>query len=156
MPHGGVRTLTTPGMDVVRSSAGPMATSLRDIELFTKTVMRAQPWKYDSAAISLPWMDRERKAKLRIGLVLDNGVNTPTPPVRRGLAKAANLLRAHDDFELVPITLPNVGQIYGDLLQYFTLDGAKVRRTSPPQACAVQTNTARVELPQALRPDRRT
>lgn len=129
VPHSGVRDLTTPGMEVIRSSAGPMATSLRDITLFLKTTMQTPTWQYDSTVISFPWVSLPLKPCLRIGLAYDNGVHTPTPPVRRGLKEAADLLRASDSVEIVEIDLPNVGQIYSDLLRYFTLDGAKV---SPP------------------------
>ena len=120
-----------------------MATSLRDIELFMETIMRAQTWKYDNATIPIAWKEVERKAKLKIGLVQDNGVHTPTPPVRRGLAKAANLLQARENIEMVPITLPNVGEIYSDLLRYFTLDGAKVSKPSSDQNPAFKTDNSR-------------
>ncbi|KAF1974861.1 amidase [Bimuria novae-zelandiae CBS 107.79] len=125
VPHSGVRELTTPGMEVVRSSAGPMATSLRDISLFVKTVMQTPTSHYDSAVIPIPWTSLRPNERLRIGLVLDNGVHTPTPPVRRGFRKAADLLRASSKIDLVPMILPNVPQIHADLLAYFTLDGAK-------------------------------
>lgn len=114
-------------MDVVLSSAGPMATSLRDITLFMSTTMQAHTWQYDSTVIPLPWMNLQLKPTLRIGLVLDNGVHTPTPPIRRALHQVADLLRANSSIELIPLELPNVAENISDLLKYFTLDGAQVR-----------------------------
>ncbi|KAG9785285.1 amidase, partial [Aureobasidium melanogenum] len=127
VPHEGVRDLTTPGTDGVRSSAGPMATSLRDVILFLKTIMQADTWRYDSTVVSVPWvnLNLEPKAKLRIGLVLDDGMHTPSPPVRRGLKRAADLLQLNQNIELVPLVLPNVKEHYVDLIRYWTLLGSE-------------------------------
>ena len=134
VPHGGVRDLTTPGTDGVRSSAGPMATSLRDIALFLKIIMQAEAWKYDSTVISVPWTNQKPKEKLRIGLVLDDGIYTPSPPVRRGLRKAADLLQKSNRVEIVPLILPNVMEHYGDLIKYWTLLGNEASSTTIPMS----------------------
>lgn len=126
VPHGGVRDLTTPGTDGVRSTAGPLATSFRDISLFLKTIMQMGTWKYDSTVISVPWTNSIPKNKVRIGLVLDEGIYTPSPPVRRGLEIVSNLLKTSESIEIVPLSLPNVKEHYGDLIKYFTLLGNKV------------------------------
>jgi len=54
VPHDGVRDLTVPGTDGVRSSAGPMATSMRDCALFLKSIAEGETWRYDSTVISMP------------------------------------------------------------------------------------------------------
>lgn len=126
VPHGGVRDLAVPGTDGVRSAAGPMATSVRDCHLFMKAVMEAETWRYDSTVVSVPWRQLEVKEKLRIGVVRDNGVQTPSPPVRRGLNKALQLLQESDQIETVSLTLPGVGEIYQDLVQYFAPLGTEV------------------------------
>lgn len=131
IPHGGVRDLTVPGTDGVRSTVGPMATSIRDCSLFIRSIMQADTWKYDSTVVSLPWRNLAIKRKLRIGLVEDVGVYTPSPPVRRGLREAADLLRRSNQVDIVPITLPNVKEYYEDLVRYFTLLGSDVRYMSP-------------------------
>ncbi|OTA00037.1 fatty-acid amide hydrolase, putative [Trichoderma parareesei] len=111
--------------DGVRSTVGPLATTLRDCALFLRTVMQAGTWRYDSNVVSLPWKNVKRKERLRIGLVEDDGVYTPVPPVRRGLKKAGDLLRMSEQVEIVPLTLPNVQDHYEDLLSYFTLSGSE-------------------------------
>ncbi len=63
VPHGGVRDLTPPGTDGVRSTAGPMATSLRDFSLFLKSILEAGTWMYDSTSVSVPWIDLRPRAK---------------------------------------------------------------------------------------------
>lgn len=129
VPHGGVRDLNPPGTDGVRSTAGPMATSLRDCSLFLKSILQADTWKYDSTSISVPWIDLKPKNKLRIGVALNDGVYTPSPPVRRGLKQAVDLLRDNNDIEIVPVNLPDVKLHYQDFVSYMTLSGSDV---SPP------------------------
>lgn len=134
VPHSGVRDLTTPGTDGVRSTAGPMATSLRDVALFLKTTMQTKTWQYDSAVIPVPWTNLTPKRRVRIGLVLDEGIYTPSPPVRRGLKKASDLLQNSDRIEIIPLTLPNVKEHYSDLIKYFTLLGNEVSSAGKPKS----------------------
>ena len=131
VPHGGVRDLTVPGTDGVRSTAGPMATTIRDCSLFLKAVMQTDTWKYDSTVISLPWTNRDPKPRLRIGFVEDDGLYTPSPPVRRGLKKAVDLLQKSKEVEIIPITLPDVKDHYQDLISYFSLSGGDVSKHGP-------------------------
>lgn len=133
VPHGGVRDLATPGTDGVRSVAGPMTTSVRDCSLFMKAVMEADTWKYDHAVVSVLWRSLQAKEKLRIGLVENDGMFTPSPPVRRGLKKAADLLRERDDIEVIPLILPDMKQIYQDMFGYATLLGPDVCWRSFPR-----------------------
>lgn len=133
IPHGGVRDLTTPGTDGVRSTAGPMATSARDLSMFLKVILQADTWKYDSTAVSIPWTGLPGKSKLRIGVVQNDGMYTPTPPVRRGFQRAVDCLRANDSIEVVPLELPNVMEIYQDLVRYMTRTST-TRNSSPGQA----------------------
>ncbi|KAI8946103.1 putative fatty-acid amide hydrolase [Xylaria longipes] len=123
VPHGGVRDLTVPGTVGVMSSAGPMATSLRDCSLFLKAIMQAGTWRYDSTTISIPWTNLKVKERLRIGFVENDGIYTPSPPVRRGLRMAVDLIRKRSDIEIIPITLPHVKEHYQDLIDYWTLSG---------------------------------
>ncbi|KAI5461033.1 putative fatty-acid amide hydrolase [Mariannaea sp. PMI_226] len=124
VPHGGVRDLNPPGTDGIRSSVGPMATSLRDCSLFLKTILQAEPWRYDSTSLSVPWKGLNAPCKLRIGVAENDGVFTATPPVRRVLKHAIDLLRGNDNIDIVPIDLPNVELYYPDIISYFSLLGS--------------------------------
>jgi amidase len=88
--------------------------------------MQAMTWQYDSSVISIPWTSQTSKEKVRIGVVLDDGLFTPSPPVRRALKRAYDLLQQSYSVEVIPLTLKNVKEHYGDLIKYFTLDGGKV------------------------------
>ncbi|TVY86826.1 putative amidase, partial [Lachnellula willkommii] len=137
VPHGGVRDLNPPGTDGVLSTAGPLSTSFRDCSLFLKSILQADTWKYDSTSVSVPWLDLKPKPKLRIGIALNDGVFTPSPPVRRGLEQAVDLLRANNNIQIVPVNLPDVKLYYQDYVRYMTLSGSEhyyelFARTSEP------------------------
>ncbi|KAJ1322830.1 amidase [Microdochium nivale] len=144
VPHAGVRDLQPLGLmhggSSIESTAGPMATSLRDCEMFMRVVMQAGGWRYDSTAVCVPWVggtdvgvtggernsDKKKKKKLRIGVAVDDGVFTPTPPVRRGLQVALDRLACHpEDVELVSIVLPCVETVYTEVVRYLTLCGGQ-------------------------------
>lgn len=127
VPHGGVRDLDVPGRDGIRSTAGPMATSIRDCYLFAKTLMHAGTWRYDSTVISLPWTNVKAKERLRIAVVDDDGIFTPTPPIRRAMKEAATLLEKSESIEVVPLTLPEVLEHCQNLVGHWAVLGTDVR-----------------------------
>lgn len=126
VPHDGVRDLTHPGSQLVRSTAGPMATSLRDCSLFLKAILEAETWKYDSTSVSIPWTNLVPRKKIRIGVAQDDGVFTPSPPMRRGLQQALDSLRASRNIEIVPIILPDIKLHMQGHLDYLTVAGPDV------------------------------
>jgi amidase len=89
--------------------------------------MDADTWKYDSTVVSLSWQNLSHKEGFRIGLLEDDGVDIPSPPVRRGLREAAELLRRSGQVELVLLVLPNVRDYLDNQVQYCTLSGSDVR-----------------------------
>ncbi|KAF7857281.1 hypothetical protein EAF04_009522 [Stromatinia cepivora] len=137
IPHSGVRDLTPPGTAGVRSTVGPMAASLRDCALFLKSILQADTWKYDSSSISIPWVDLKPTHKLRIGVAHNDGVYTPSPPVRRGLKQVVDILGGNNDIRIIHIDLPDVKSIYQDFVSYMTLSGSdyyyeQFKRTGEP------------------------
>ncbi|KAK5625210.1 hypothetical protein RRF57_000926 [Xylaria bambusicola] len=123
IPQGSGRDLRVPGTVGVLPSTGPLATSVRDCSLFLKAIFQAGTWKYDSKAISLPWVNLKARERLRIGIVENDGVFTPSPPVRRGLGIAADRIRQKSDVEIIHLKLPNVKEHYKDLFSYLSLSG---------------------------------
>jgi Asp-tRNA(Asn)/Glu-tRNA(Gln) amidotransferase A subunit family amidase len=69
------------------ASAGPLAHSVRDIELFFRAVSEQKPWTQDPDVIPSPWSSLASLGgsgrKLRIGLVRRDGVIDPHPPIVR-------------------------------------------------------------------------
>ncbi|KAI1246560.1 hypothetical protein MGN70_013460 [Eutypa lata] len=132
VPHSGVRDLTPPGTDGVRSTVGPMATSLRDCALFLKSIVQADTWRYDSTSLSIPWVDLKPAHKLRVGVAQNDGVFTPSPPVRRGLKQVVDLLDGSTDVQIIQINLPDVESHYQDFSSYMALSGSDFERTGEP------------------------
>ncbi|KAI1615172.1 amidase [Exophiala viscosa] len=144
VPHGGVRDLAVPGTDGVRSTAGPMATSIRDCQLLMKAIMESETWRYDSTVVSVPWRGLRVREKLRIGLVEDNGIDTPSPPIRRSFNEAARLLQGINEIEVIPLSLPGLGDIYQDLVRYMAPLGTEhyselFNRTGEPAIPSLDT-----------------
>lgn len=79
-----------------------MATSLATTEYFMKSLLASKPWDIDPTAIPITWREDlatpPKDRKLRIGVVFDDGVVKPQPPVTRAMRETAQALRAagHD------------------------------------------------------------
>ncbi|KAH7071582.1 acetamidase [Paraphoma chrysanthemicola] len=71
----------------IPASAGPLAHSMRDIELFFRAVSEQRPWTMDPDVIPSPWSSLTSLGgagrKLRIGIVRRDGVIDPHPPIAR-------------------------------------------------------------------------
>ena len=92
-----------PGNEGVGSSIGPMALSLRDVELFMSSVVNEQtrPWEKEHSLLRLPWRKVDSllssvqpRRKITLGVMLQDGVVTPTAPVRRALTHWVDKLKA--------------------------------------------------------------
>lgn len=79
------------------ASAGPLAHSMRDIELFFRAVSEQKPWTQDPDVVPSPWSSLPSLGisgrKLRIGIVRRDGVIDPHPPIVRLLDEVKAQLR---------------------------------------------------------------
>ncbi|KAJ5200773.1 Amidase [Penicillium cf. griseofulvum] len=94
VPNGGMRVCTTSGMKFILSCAGPLSSDLGGIETFFRSVFDAQPARYDSTIIDIPWREVYIKPTLRIGVVPESSIFPLHPPIQRVLAEAIHLLEA--------------------------------------------------------------
>ena len=111
-----------PGQEAVRSINGPMSSTLEGVELWTKAVLASEPWWKDPNMIPLPYRPVELPQKLCFGLVMDNGIVKPTPPVQRALIETKKALEAagHVVIEWTPFDAPTAARI---IQQLFVGDG---------------------------------
>ncbi|KAJ3536825.1 hypothetical protein NM208_g6489 [Fusarium decemcellulare] len=86
--------LIPKGWPAILPTLGPLAHSARDLTLFTKTVLQAQPWLRDSTALAIPWRDLPPQKTLTIGVWLNDPGFPVFPTVARFLTSAADKLRA--------------------------------------------------------------
>lgn len=85
------------GQETIPGVQGPLARSVDDIDLFMDLyINQGKPWEHDATVLPLPWRKVEKPAPkdLTVGVIYDNGVVKPTPPIRRGLKETAAKLAA--------------------------------------------------------------
>ena len=115
---------------------GPMATTLADIELYSKSVVEGQPWLRDPRCVPIPWRAVELPKKLRIAVMWHDGMVRPTPPVARALEETVRKLQnaGHDIIDWDPV---DQKQGLSLLARMFVADGGiaigkELERTGEP------------------------
>ena len=84
--------------DTISGTVGPFGRSVRDLELFMTTVLASRPWEWDQSMMKMPWRRDEvvwkGRSGPRVGVMWDDGVVRPQPPMRRALNMAVEKLRS--------------------------------------------------------------
>lgn len=94
-----------PGQDGFFSSVGPMCRSARDMRLFLEAVLGANPALLDPDVLPVPLKVPDlTKRKLRVGIMMHDGVVMPHPPIIRALKWAKAKLEASSEVEVVDYT----------------------------------------------------
>lgn len=81
------------GQEAVQSVNGPLARTLQDLRIYCKAVVEGGPWLEDPRCLPIPWRDAKVKTRLKIGVMWNDGVVIPTPPVRRALKETVEKLK---------------------------------------------------------------
>ncbi|KAE8155082.1 amidase signature domain-containing protein [Aspergillus avenaceus] len=123
VPFGGQISGAVEGIPGLKPSAGPLAQSLEDIDLFMSTVMNADPWRYDATVLGSPWsVSRTLPPQLTIGILPEDLQFPLHPPVKRTLESAIEILR-EKGHQIIRLKLERGQDVaYGNRLafQYFT------------------------------------
>ncbi|TXT04819.1 hypothetical protein VHUM_04087 [Vanrija humicola] len=116
------------GYEGILGTHAPMGRSVRDMELYMRVFAAAQPWLREPGIEVKPWREVERKTKLRIGVLYDDGVVRPVAPIRRALDTAVAKLKAagHEVVEFAPFKSAENWDIISKL--YWPENGAMVRQ----------------------------
>ncbi|KZT52953.1 amidase [Calocera cornea HHB12733] len=112
------------------AATGPMCRSARDIDFFISAVRATQPYLKDQMLIPLPWSVPDKlDRKIRVGIMMHDGVVTPQPPMLRALKLAKAKLEASDEVEVVDYVAYEHGLGYDIIREiYFEDGGSTVRR----------------------------
>lgn len=112
------------GQEAVNSVNGPMGKTLDDILLFSKTVVGLEPWMQDPKCLPIPWRSVKIKQKLKLAVMWDDDMVTPTPPVQRALKETVDKLKraGHEIVEWHPSLHTQALSI---LNRMFVADGGK-------------------------------
>ncbi|KAF2177687.1 acetamidase [Zopfia rhizophila CBS 207.26] len=115
------------GQEAVMSVNGPMAKTLEDMVLFSKTVVDSQPWLQDPKCLPIPWRSVELPKKLKVAVLWNDGMVIPTPPVTRALKETVEKLKdaGHEVVQWDPTLHPQAVDILGRM---FVADGGKAVR----------------------------
>lgn len=81
------------GQEAVRGMCGPFARSAADLILFFEALDARRMSQLDARVAPLPWAS-EQLGRLRVGLLIDDGVLAPSRAVQRAVRRAAQALSA--------------------------------------------------------------
>ncbi|KIJ22062.1 amidase [Paxillus involutus ATCC 200175] len=95
LPHSGLFG-SHDGMDAIIGCVGPLAKSARDLELFCRVMLDAEPWLSEPPLLEMPWkadVAQGLPEKLAIAILYDDGVVAPHPPIIQALKRYEARLR---------------------------------------------------------------
>ncbi|KAK2616928.1 hypothetical protein QQS21_000016 [Conoideocrella luteorostrata] len=125
IPFSGQELGLLPGADKLglQASAGPIATSARDCELFLKVLADAKPWEKDPGVAFGGWEGQGDLGKKPLfGILRTDGNATPLPPVAKVLDETVRLLR-QNDVEVVEIESPAFRKCQSLANSFFGMEG---------------------------------
>ncbi|EXJ91447.1 hypothetical protein A1O1_04559 [Capronia coronata CBS 617.96] len=77
------------GSESVNAGIGPLAKTVSGLELWMQAQLASEPWNYTFGCLPMKWdtvqAQRPSATKLKVGVVWDDGIIKPTPPVTRAL-----------------------------------------------------------------------
>ncbi|PYH47216.1 amidase [Aspergillus saccharolyticus JOP 1030-1] len=84
-----------PGQEAIRGVVGPLASqNVADLELFQRAVLDQEPWEIDTSLPPVPWRRVQPTKEMTVGIMWDDGIAHPHPPVTRALKHARSKLEA--------------------------------------------------------------
>ncbi|KAH9841221.1 vitamin D3 hydroxylase-associated protein [Teratosphaeria destructans] len=101
------------GAEHIVAVIGPLSTSLEGIKVFTKAIIDQQPWLYDPSLTPMSWrypatnqstllrQGTDGRRKLRVGILANDGIVRPHPPILRGIKTLVDSIKHHPDVEIV-------------------------------------------------------
>ncbi|KAL6691563.1 amidase signature domain-containing protein [Trichoderma pleuroticola] len=87
----------------ILTTAGPLCHSLRDMDLFMSVLLDLKPYLVDPSLVPIPWTGLKslpQPKPLKIGVMMNDGVIIPQPPVIRAHIWAIEKLKASNNFSI--------------------------------------------------------
>jgi len=117
------------GADTIPTVLGPMSPTLEGIEMFMSAVLSAEPWKEEPALIPLPWRNVQlqpcAERPLRIGIMWDDGVVLPHPPVARALREFVQRARQAPHVQIVDFSAYKHDEAWAIVSSLYFTDGGE-------------------------------
>lgn len=115
------------GMSGIAPRAGPITTSVRDLELLFKSVVESDPWIVDQTVIAAPFHEATPAKKLRLGLYLEDPKFPLHPAILRALKTAVKKLEAAGHEVIALQNVPSLEEMMVTAMRFFELDGSQTR-----------------------------
>jgi amidase len=113
----------------VLCATGPMCNTLRDMDLFVRTIKDAQPHIEDPRLVPIPWKGLANGPKtpaLKVGIMMHDGMIVPQAPVTRALEWAISKLKAAPGIEVKPFAPFQAQRAMTNIRKAYWPDGGKV------------------------------
>ena len=134
-------TATMLGEEQIIPVIGPISRSLEGVKMFMKTLLDQKPWIIDPSLVALPWKttsllrtDSSGKKKLRIGVLSDDGVVKPHPPILRGINTLVEKLRGNPHIDIVHFPPYNHDEAWHLIHSLYFGDGASEEKEALAQS----------------------
>lgn len=130
---------TMLGEEHIVPVVGPLSTSIAGIKIFMKTLIDQKPWLYDPMLVPLPWKPSEPsllrsafpgQSKLRIGVLHDDGIVKPHPPILRGINTLVSKLRSDSDISVVDFPPYKHDEAWRIISSLYFADGASEEKAA--------------------------
>ncbi|KAI0173267.1 amidase [Hypoxylon sp. FL1284] len=98
------QSIAMAGAESILGTIGPLSTSLEGARLFAKAVVDQQPWLRQPSLVAMDWRDPAPffpDRKVRVGVLYDDEVVRPHPPVLRAMTELVEKLKGSPNVELV-------------------------------------------------------
>ncbi|KAK2596562.1 hypothetical protein N8I77_013447 [Diaporthe amygdali] len=122
MLHGG-----NPAELTILATCGPMAVSLRDLDLFMSLVIGAKPCLREPSLVPIPWTGLSTppssSTSLKVGFMMHDGVIQPQPPVVRALEWAMGKLSNSSSVTVKPFAPYRTADAIRNIRRAYTPDG---------------------------------
>ncbi|KAG8780767.1 hypothetical protein FRC15_009276 [Serendipita sp. 397] len=111
LPHTGLLG-SHDGMDNIVGCMGPMATSARDLNLFCKVMLQYEAWVVEHQNLYIEWRTELAEQgtglpdRLVFGILADDGVVCPHPPIKKAIeeTKRALVAAGHEVIDYIPMS----------------------------------------------------
>lgn len=133
VPYGGQLGPAKIGSPAFSATAGPLTTTLRDCDLFFRSVVSKRPWNYDSTAFAIPWRAisptygefSSEKGRLIVGVIVPDDMYPLHPPVKRALADSVECLAKEGHSIVYLENAPTVREAFKLAESYLSLDNSQ-------------------------------
>lgn len=146
------------GPSAILPAIGPEGHSVRDMELWMKTILDAEPWNIDPNVIAVPWRTVQPYTRpLRLGLITEDPSRYAHPTVLRTLTTVSKALQAagHTVVDLTS-KIPSLWETSVLAWKYFALDPQDtpfkiMAEVNEPMVTSIPTTFIK-EIPQGWHP----